>query len=89
MESISSGVNFLRRRFSSQDIEEDDKSVSTSPLGGRGPQKQQQQQVQYQQHPSNISSQIQNRTSNSFSLAGLANKVSSAIRSTLNSTVKI
>ncbi|VBB26816.1 unnamed protein product [Acanthocheilonema viteae] len=75
MESISSGVNFLRRRFSSQDIAEDDKTMSTSSLSGRGPQ----QQKHYQQHSSNTSSQIQNGPPNSFSLAGLANKVSSAI----------
>ncbi|VDK85063.1 unnamed protein product [Litomosoides sigmodontis] len=58
MESISSGVNFLRRRFSSQDIEEDDKSMSTSsPFGGRASQ---QQQAQLQHHSSNTSSQVQN-----------------------------
>uniref|UniRef100_A0A915PGC9 ATP-grasp domain-containing protein n=1 Tax=Setaria digitata TaxID=48799 RepID=A0A915PGC9_9BILA len=80
MESISSGVNFLRRRFSSQDIEEDDQSMSAPALGSRGPQHQhQQQQAQHQQQSSNISSHIQNGPPSSFSLAGLANKVSSAI----------
>lgn len=89
MESISSGVNFLRRRFSSQDIAEDDKSMSTSTPGGRGPQQQQQAQYQ-QQQSSNTSSHVQNGPPNSFSLAGLANKVSSAIRLTfLNYTVGI
>ncbi|VIO87295.1 Uncharacterized protein BM_BM6420 [Brugia malayi] len=81
MESISSGVNFLRRRFSSQDIEEDDKSMFTSVLGGRSVQ-QHQQQAQYQQQQQQSSSaslHIQSGPPNSFSLAGLANKVSSAI----------
>ncbi|VDN94546.1 unnamed protein product [Brugia pahangi] len=81
MESISSGVNFLRRRFSSQDIEEDDKSMFTSVLGGRSVQ-QHQQQAQYQlqqQQSSSASLHIQSGPPNSFSLAGLANKVSSAI----------
>ncbi|VDO08572.1 unnamed protein product [Brugia timori] len=84
MESISSGVNFLRRRFSSQDIEEDDKSMFTSVLGGRSVQ-QHQQQAQYQQQQQQSSSaslHIQSGPPNSFSLAGLANKVSSAIRLT-------
>ncbi|OZC07325.1 Synapsin, ATP binding domain protein [Onchocerca flexuosa] len=74
MESISSGVNFLRRRFSSQDNEEDEKSTPASAPGGRGPQ---QQQAQYQQQQQ--SSHMQNGPPNSFSLASLANKVSSAI----------
>lgn len=78
MESISSGVNFLRRRFSSQDIEDDDKSMSVSSVGGRGSQ---QQQTHHQHHFSNTLSQAQNGPPDSFSFAGLANKVSSAIRS--------
>lgn len=81
MESISSGVNFLRRRFSSQDAEDDGKSTTTSVLGRRDLQ-QQQQQAQYQQQSSNTSPHVQNGPPSSFSLAGLANKVSSAIRST-------
>ncbi|VDM09020.1 unnamed protein product [Wuchereria bancrofti] len=81
MESISSGVNFLRRRFSSQDIEEDDKSMFTSVLGGRSVQQHQQQaQYQQQQQSSSASLHIQSGPPNSFSLAGLANKVSNAIR---------
>ncbi|VDK73759.1 unnamed protein product [Gongylonema pulchrum] len=69
MESISSGVNFLRRRFSSQDIEDDDRTVPTT-VGGHG----------HQQHSSSSSTQVQNGPPPStFSLAGLANKVSSAI----------
>lgn len=72
MESISSGVSFLRRRFSSQDIEDDDKSMTTSVLGGYS-QHQQQQSL-------NTSSHILNGPPpSSFSLASFANKVSSAI----------
>ncbi|VDM96200.1 unnamed protein product [Thelazia callipaeda] len=72
MESISSGVNFLRRRFSSQDFEEENKTGSPTILNSRT----QQQQQQSQQQPPYAQN---GPPSSSFSLAGLANKVSSAI----------
>uniref|UniRef100_A0A0M3HYY8 ATP-grasp domain-containing protein n=1 Tax=Ascaris lumbricoides TaxID=6252 RepID=A0A0M3HYY8_ASCLU len=60
MESFSSGMNFLKRRFSSQDMGDEGKP-------------------QLAQNPSNTKSGPPPPPPSSFSLAGLANKVSSTI----------
>ncbi|VDK18192.1 unnamed protein product [Anisakis simplex] len=123
MESFSSGMNFLRRRFSSQDIPDDAAAAATATAApSSAAVKQSQPQAQPQQAPSNVhpmqTTSAQNTTAyatptlsltsapstyssssstaapshhhpsvahhpptSSFSLAGLANKVSSTIRS--------